>query len=122
MYTSIVRSVIEYTSELWHPGLTKEQSMKIERIQKRALRIIYPELHYSEALVESKLQTLEVRREQACKKLCRDMWITHKLNRLIPGIKSTSYELRNPDVLSKPKLRTQRAERSLINYGLLHFQ
>ena len=123
VYSSIVRSVLEYACELWHPGLTKEQSMKIERIQKRALRIIYPDLDYSDALVESKLQSLETRREQACNKLFVDMCkTTHKLHRLIPDVKTSTYELRNPNMLAKPKLRTLRAERSLINYGLLHFQ
>ena len=68
VYTSIVRSVLEYACELWHPGLTNDQTLRIERIQKRALRIVYPDLQYGDSLTESNLQSLATRHEKACKK------------------------------------------------------
>ena len=43
VYCSIVRSVLEYVCEVWHPGLTTVTNDSIERIQKRALSIIYPD-------------------------------------------------------------------------------
>jgi len=51
VYISIIRSVLEYASPVWHPGLSKAQANEIERIQKRCLRIIYPERTYTEALL-----------------------------------------------------------------------
>jgi hypothetical protein len=42
-YTSAIRSILEYGAEIWHGSLNNEQSRDIERIQKRALKIIYPE-------------------------------------------------------------------------------
>jgi hypothetical protein len=43
-YVAVVRS--EYGAKVWNGGLTMEQSEDIERIQKRALRIMYQELKY----------------------------------------------------------------------------
>ena len=57
-----MRSVVEYRAQLLHGNLTNEQHGAIERIQKRALRIIYPGLEYDEALDESKLKSLKQRR------------------------------------------------------------
>ena len=38
----------------------------LEKVQKRALAIIFPELDYEEALVQSGLRSLESRRVEAC--------------------------------------------------------
>ncbi len=39
VYTSVIRSVLEYACEVWHSVLNKEQSDTLEHLQKRALRI-----------------------------------------------------------------------------------
>ena len=66
VYCSIVRSVLEYSSVVYGPMLTKYQSNRIENIQKRCLRSIYGfKLGYDELLEESGLKTLEQRREEA---------------------------------------------------------
>ena len=61
-YTSVIRSVLEYGAHVWHGGLTGEQCQDIERIQRRALRIIYPEMTYDEALFWCGIKTLGSRR------------------------------------------------------------
>ena len=38
IYTSIIRSVLGYSCQVWHPGLTSQQSNDIEMIQKRCLK------------------------------------------------------------------------------------
>ena len=84
-YTSVIRSVMEYRAQVWHGSLTGEQCHDIERIQKRALRIIYPEITYNEALTRRGIQTLESRRETKCVNLVTDMIDpTHKLHDLLP--------------------------------------
>jgi hypothetical protein len=45
-YNSIIRSVLEYGDDLWSGCLTAKQRCNIERIQKRAFRIIYPGQDY----------------------------------------------------------------------------
>ena len=42
-YCAVIRSTLEYGSVVWHGNLTTQLSNDIERIQKRALRIIYQE-------------------------------------------------------------------------------
>ena len=41
-YITVIRSVLEYCSVVWHHGLTKAQSETSKAIQRRALRIIFP--------------------------------------------------------------------------------
>ncbi len=43
-------SVLEYSCEMWHPDLTKQQSATIEHLQKQVLLIAYPDLGDKEAL------------------------------------------------------------------------
>jgi hypothetical protein len=58
---AIIRSVLEYVCAVWHSGLTTAQSLNIERVQKRCLHIIFPDLSYSDALLISGLERLTVR-------------------------------------------------------------
>ena len=43
IYTTIIRSVIEYACHVWHTSLTIRQTNLLENIQKRAMRIIFVE-------------------------------------------------------------------------------
>ena len=42
VYCAIVRSVLEYASPVWHCGLSKTQSLEIERVQKGASKLFSP--------------------------------------------------------------------------------
>ena len=85
VYCSIVRSVLEYACEVWHPGLTTVMNDSIERIQKRALSISYPDCCYEEALGVAKLDRLNIRRNSRCKRFFQTMQASsHKLNYLLP--------------------------------------
>ncbi len=55
VYVSIIRSVLEYACEVWHPGLTREQSNTLEHLQVRALNVAYSERNYSKALKKEDL-------------------------------------------------------------------
>ncbi len=59
---------LEYACEVWHSGLTKEQSDTLERLQKRELGIVYPDFNYQEALSAANVQ----------------IYSTHKLHHLLP--------------------------------------
>ena len=84
-YCSVIRPILEYGAEIWNGGLTQEQKKSIERIQKRVLRIIYPNLDYDQAITETKLQTLEERRDDLCVSLIKKMLEpNHKLHSLLP--------------------------------------
>jgi len=49
VFTSIIRSVLEYACPVWHPGLTKKLSEDIECVQKRCLKLLFPALSYTES-------------------------------------------------------------------------
>jgi len=72
--------------------LTSKFCKDIERVQKRYLRIIFPQLSYSEALDKSGLNRLDTRREEITKKIFRQIESpTHPLHYLIPPPKVESY-------------------------------
>ena len=65
VYCSIVRSVQEYACPVW-AALPKYLDDAIESAQKRALRIVLPNCHYDDALIQPDITTLSQRREEAC--------------------------------------------------------
>ena len=50
---SVIRSVLEYACQVFHCNLPLYLSDEIERIQRRASRIIFPTCSYSEGLVKA---------------------------------------------------------------------
>ena len=52
VYRSIVRSVLEYACPVW-AALPKYLADVIKSVQKRALRIVLPNYHYDNALIQS---------------------------------------------------------------------
>ena len=69
IYTSIVRSVLEYSSVTFGPMITKYDANRMENIQKHCLRsILGYDKKYEDLLEESGLETLETRRHNALKK------------------------------------------------------
>jgi hypothetical protein len=122
VYTSTIRSVLEYAAELWHPGLTKEQSAKLEHIQCRALHIILPNSNYSEACSTLGIDTLHMRRVEKCKKLFINIQSEHhKLHYMLPNMKQ-SRNLRGNKLYNLPKTKTKRFANSPINYLIFNCQ
>ena len=65
-YSTVIRSTLEYGAQVWHGNLTLEQSKDIERIEKRAIRIIHPQYEYNQALFVSNLKSLKERKDDLC--------------------------------------------------------
>lgn len=85
-YISAIRPTLEYGAQVWHGGLTKAQSSNIEKVQERALRIIYSEKNYEKILLKAGLQTLQERRTAMCIDLVGKMSSPqHKLHHLLPS-------------------------------------
>ena len=117
VYCSIIRSVLEYCCQIWHPGLTKQQSNDIEAVQKRCLKIIFPTHSYSEALQISKLDRLSDRREKLVFDLFQSVKVSDFLSDLLTSrtiVKNT----RNTYGLNVPMSRTNRFNHDFINYCL----
>ena len=87
VYTKEVRSMVELAVPVWHPGITKNQSEDIERIQKVSFKIILRNQYstYQQACIIFSAQTLHFRREKLClnfaqKNLKSDQTLFTKLN------------------------------------------
>ena len=79
-YGSVIRPVLEYACPVWHTSLAVADSVKIESIQRRAMRIIEPELSYEAACSKHHLEKTSFQRENLSRKF-------------FTAIKSTSHKL-----------------------------
>ena len=117
IYFSLIRSTVEYACCVWDKSLTKHLSGKLELVQKRAMRIIYPNTQYSDALCLAKCPRLDERRDELCLKTFAKMEEpTSRLHHLIPA-KRGSQHGRNLKINSKyslPRCRTERYKQSFI--------
>ena len=93
IYCACIRPLLEYAAPVFHDVLSGE----IERVQKRCLKIIFPDMSYDDALELTHLPTLFERRSNACKKLFLNAYtdVEHKLNKLIPFENKCDYSLRS---------------------------
>jgi len=88
VYTSIIRSVLEYACPVWHPGLTKKPSKDIECVQKRCLKLLFPALSYTESLTKFGLKRLDDRRDMITQSMFRQIkYPKHPLPYLLPPVK-----------------------------------
>ena len=94
-YCTCIRLVLECACQSLHSSLPAYLSDQLERIQKRSLRVIYPDL--SEALTKSSMSTFQDRRELLCRKLFMEIVDNkaHKLHQLLPPLNATTYKTRN---------------------------
>ena len=112
---SLYRSVLEYACQVFHCNLPLHLSDEIERIQRRALSIIFPTCSYSEGLVEAGLPSLYDRRSQLCKELFSNIEQgDHKLSHLLPARPPRNYHLRSNRKFVVPDCKTNRYRDSFI--------
>lgn len=62
VYTTMIRPVLEYASQVWHYNTPNHLSEEIETLRKHALKIILSTLNCSEDLDHRKILTLRERR------------------------------------------------------------
>ena len=123
VYKASIRPTMEYACPAWHTNITRAHSLLLESIQKKSLKIVFPESDYTSALDCSKLPTLHDRREDLCRTFFSGMLDpSHRLNTLLPVSKNSTYMLRSQKQLTLPKCRTQRFKQSFIPYSLFNFQ
>ncbi len=98
VYLTIIRPVLEYAVPVWQ-SISSILSDKLETIQKRALKIIFPSAEtYLKALQLAGIDNLADRRTILCKKYMSKMKRTnHPLHALLPksADKNCIYELRD---------------------------
>ena len=112
LYSALFRSVLEYSSAIFGPMLTKYQSNEIERFQKRCLKCMFGyDKSYRELLEISGLPTLEERRNNAIVKFARKTAKNENYRHLFPLNESTK-NLRNTKLYKEEFARTERLYKS----------
>ena len=115
-YCSVIRSILEYACQVFHCNLPLYLSEDIERIQRRALRVIFPDCSYSEGLAKAGLTTLYDRRSTLCKELLSDIDTqgNHKLSHLLPVRSQQNDTPRSTRAFAAPVCKTNRFRKSVI--------
>ena len=115
-YTTCIPPVIEYACPVFHHSLPQYLSNEIERLQKRALRIILSDLSFAEALVALDITSLYEKRAALSNALfdqiVRDQ--SHKLHDLLPPRNGFSYCTRSQRYLKLPICKTNRFRNTFI--------
>jgi len=127
-YTTVIRPVLEYACVVWHHGLTKAQSDRLEALQKRAIRIIHGRavfnMSYEKALARSQLESLSYRRAAQGKSFyIKITQPTSCLHHLLPSSRNiqVTSKLRHAAQYEHPLVHTKRYC-SFINFALVHYQ
>ena len=96
IYTTLIRSVVEYACQVWYTNLTKQQMKQLESMQRRAMRIIFRNMSYAEAIVTAGISTLADRRKTLCRTLFANIQKhNHKLHHLLPPIREPTHATRS---------------------------
>ena len=118
VYTTYIRPLMEFCAPVWGSSITAHQSTRIERVQKRALRMIAsPEkYHYDELLVLYDIPTLESRRTDLILSFGKSLLLSDRHRGLLPSSRQSVSRtgLRNGHKLTLPKIRTKRYAQSSI--------
>ena len=99
-YKTCLRPVMEYTCPVFLGSLHIYLSEELEKLQRRAFRIIYPTLSYREALVEADVVSLFGRRQDLTSKFLNNIVNDegHKLYELLPCRNFSNYNLRKEGI------------------------
>ena len=112
VYCTVIRTMIEYASVVF-ANLSQTLSKDLERVQKRAMSIIYPSHSYMDALSFAGIQTLCVCREEACNKFVANIKASNPLypfiHKQLPTL-NHDYSLRSATTERQPIIRTERFE------------
>ena len=114
-YSTCVRPVLEYASQVFHYSLPDYLSNDLERVQKRAFKIIFNSKLYEECLMEFNLQSLFARRQSLSEKTFTNIVFdqSHKLHQLLPE-RNNYRSLRKNRLFNIPRCKTDRFKNSFI--------
>ena len=106
LYMTCIRSILSYAVPVFYYALPKYLQNDLERVQKRALSIIFPGLAYNKALAG--IQTISDYNESICDKTFKDIRnnTSHRLRNLLPALNKNQYPLRRNRRYALPRWRT----------------
>ena len=122
LYTWYIRTALEYAAPVWHAGLTELQHTRIERVQRRCLRLILGrEYHgYEEALQQLQLTTLRSRRDLLTLRLARSILRSADHRDLLPPRMEEvhRYPIRGNQRLRTVDCRRTERQKSFVPYAV----
>ena len=116
-YVTCIRPVAEYACEVFHDSLPKYLSDDLERLQRRACKIILPEHGYEDSLNVLNIPQLTDRRQNLTTKLFEKIVndTNDKLHRFLPSPNISEVSLRERRKFQLPHWRTIRFRNDFIN-------
>ena len=116
-YVTCIRPVAEYACEVFHDSLPKYLSDDLERMQRRACKIILPEHGYKDSLNVLNIPQLTDRRQNLTAKLFEKIVndTNDKLHCLLPPSNASEVFLRGRRKFQLPHWRTIRFRNDFIN-------
>ena len=119
IYKTFIRCNLEFSSNVWHSSLTKENREDLERVQKAALKVILKEdySNYEDALKQTNMESLHERREMIALRFAKNCLKNGNFLKLFP-LNNQKHEMikRNPLKYWVKKANTQRLKVSTIPY------
>lgn len=118
VYTKQVRCHLEFAVAVWHPSLTSEDRVKIERVQKSAACIILGQDYrsYRKAIKQLELETLFERRNKLCKTFAKRAQKHPKFTKWFKPNTKRSCTRNLPTRFCEVVARTDRFKQSPISY------
>ena len=119
IYKTFIRSNLEFSSNVWHSSLTKENRQDLERVQKAALKVILRNDYkdYEGSLRLTDLQSLNEGREMTSLRFVKNSLKNANSSKLFP-LKNVDHvmSVRNPLKYYINKANTERYKKSTITY------
>ena len=110
VYKGYICPLLEYSDVIWHSSLTSNQTHQLERVPKRALRIILGTdyISYAYTLDVCDVDHLSARREQHSLQFAQHLPKCSRTSKLLPPCRGEIHgrHLRNNIKLTQPRART----------------
>ena len=103
LYTTCIRSILSYAVPVIYYALPKYLQNDLERVQKRALSIIFPGLAYNKALEVAGIQTISDYNESICDKTFK--YISNNTSLRLRSIAVQQFQLLQLHLHLKPSLK-----------------
>ena len=117
VYKTILRPVLDYAAVIYHPSLTEEQDLELERLQNQALKCVCgPQPSAREMRERAQLPTVRQRREEMCLKFARKLSEHPLFEEFFPKKTARASRRGNPETFLEKKARCDRMHNSPLFY------
>ena len=115
-YAVAIHPVIEYAWPMWHSSLTAAQTKALESLQRRVMKIIFPDNYYIQRRLSSPASIRDTTRAADCA-------VFQTGNVLLPDKRDPAItdRLRHAKTFTSFSIKTEKFRKSFLPYCLNHF-